>query len=152
MRRLGQILRTGPRERARFRCAAMLLAASGAATALASSPPPDAVTRCGWFDNPTPGNATLTDRDGEWTVGQQGGHQAVGDWPKFKAGQWVRTGAGSAGYGCVCLKVKADAALQAISVIVSSRTQSLGVCRKDKALHGLEPENPLKQSTSKGRP
>ncbi|HET7863945.1 MAG TPA: DUF4087 domain-containing protein, partial [Burkholderiaceae bacterium] len=34
--------------------------------------------RCGWFDNPTPGNATLVDRDGEWTIGLQGGHQASG--------------------------------------------------------------------------
>ncbi|WP_088280544.1 DUF4087 domain-containing protein [Ideonella sp. A 288] len=132
----------GPR--AWLRRLAVPLLAGAAATAMASSAPPDAVTRCGWFDNPTPGNATLTDRDGEWTIGLQGGHQAKGDWPKFKPGQWVRTGTGSAGYGCACLKVKADAASQEVSVIVSSRTQALGVCRKDKALHGLEPQNPLK--------
>lgn len=29
-------------------------------------------TRCGWFHNPTPNNATLTDRDGEWVVSTQG--------------------------------------------------------------------------------
>jgi hypothetical protein len=30
--------------------------------------------RCGWFSNPTPGNAWLKDRDGEWTIGTQGNH------------------------------------------------------------------------------
>ncbi len=60
-------------------------------------------TRCGWFDNPSPGNATLTDRQGEWTVAQQGMSSAEGAWPTFKRAQWVRTGSGSAGYGCACL-------------------------------------------------
>ena len=40
-------------------------------------------TRCGWFSNPTPANASLYDRDGEWVIGVQGGHQAEGDWPDF---------------------------------------------------------------------
>ena len=39
--------------------------------------------RCGWFSNPTPGNASLYDRDGEWIIGVQGGYQADGDWPAF---------------------------------------------------------------------
>lgn len=39
--------------------------------------------RCGWFENPTPVNATLTDRDGMWEIGTQGGYQAKGDWPGF---------------------------------------------------------------------
>lgn len=30
--------------------------------------------RCGWFDNPSPANATLLDGDGEWIIGMQGGH------------------------------------------------------------------------------
>ncbi len=34
--------------------------------------------RCGWFDNPTPGNFWLVDRDGSWEVGVQGGYQAKG--------------------------------------------------------------------------
>ena len=36
-------------------------------------------TRCGWFSNPTPSNAFLSDRHGEWIIGLQGGHQAKGD-------------------------------------------------------------------------
>jgi Protein of unknown function (DUF4087) len=45
-------------------------------------------TRCGWFSNPTPANASLFDRDGEWIIGVQGGYQAEGDWPDFEPGQW----------------------------------------------------------------
>lgn len=60
--------------------------------------------RCGWFINPTPGNAWLKDRDGEWTVGIQGGEQTEGGWPSFGRGRWVATN-GSYGYGCACMRV-----------------------------------------------
>lgn len=100
--------------------------------------------RCGWFDNPTPGNATLVDRDGEWIIGMQGGHQASGPRPRFATGQWVRTGHGSAGYGCACLKVQADMATLEVTAVVSARGQPLAACRKDPALKGREPQNPLK--------
>lgn len=112
--------------------------------ALAFPSSSDAMTRCGWFDNPTPGNATLVDRDGEWIIGWQGGHQAEGPWPRFGSKQWVRTGVGSAGYGCACLKVKADAGTQEVVVILSSRALPLDTCRRDQALKNQEPENPLK--------
>ena len=46
-------------------------------------------TRCGWFSNPTPANASLYDRDDEWIISVQGGHQAEGDWPEFSPKQWV---------------------------------------------------------------
>lgn len=101
------------------------------------------VTRCGWFDNPTPGNAWLYDRDGDWTVGIQGGHQATGEWPHFKASDRVRTGHGSAGYGCVCLKVKANTETHEILTILSAQTKPLLDCRRDAAIKNREPENPL---------
>jgi len=100
-------------------------------------------TRCGWFDNPTPGNATLVDKDGEWMLGVQGGHQARGDWPAFPKGGWVPTGAGSAGYGCACIEGTAHADTQEVTRIVSSHSLPLSTCRKDKALIGKEPQNPL---------
>ncbi|HEX8293525.1 MAG TPA: DUF4087 domain-containing protein, partial [Pyrinomonadaceae bacterium] len=50
-----------------------------------------AETRCGWFSNPTPANASLHDRDDEWVISVQGGHQAEGDWPSFGPKQWVET-------------------------------------------------------------
>lgn len=99
-------------------------------------------TRCGWFDNPSPGNATLADRDGEWTIGQQGGHQATGDWPEFKPAQWVRTGVGSYGYGCACMRVKVNADTREIEEIISTSSKPLSACRKDRSL--VEPKNPLK--------
>ena len=123
-----------------------LLVAVGLATALtqASAVPAQAVQRCGWFDNPTPGNAWLYDRDGEWTVGIQGGHQAQGAWPQLSGSRRVRTGSGSAGYACVCMKLRADNESREVSRILSSRVQPLSVCRGDPAVKGLEPENPLK--------
>ncbi len=34
--------------------------------------------RCGWLENPTPGNFSLRDRGGEWVLGVQGGYEAEG--------------------------------------------------------------------------
>ena len=66
--------------------------------------------RCGWLDNPSPGNASLYDKDGEWTIAVQGGHQANGDWPPdVQAGTVDQArGSGDYGYGCVCLTVDVD--------------------------------------------
>lgn len=112
------------------------------ATPAASPQVPDSHLRCGWFDNPSPGNATLTDRDGEWTVAMQGMFSAKGKWPSFKAPNWVRTGNGSAGYGCACMRVLEDADQHRIVRIVSTQVKPLAACRHDKTLK--EPENPLK--------
>jgi len=89
--------------------------------------------RCGWFSNPTPANASLFDRDGEWIIGVQGGHQADGDWPQFSPKQWVETN-GHYGYGCACLRVRVDRAEQRILVIESAQARALSVCRRDPAL------------------
>lgn len=122
---------------------ATLLCLALCAPAMASAAPPAATQRCGWFENPTPGNAYLKDHDGEWTVAEQGMHQAKGVWPpKFKPGQWVKTGNGSYGYGCACLKVMADESTMQVTRIISSVSRPLAVCRKDATL--TEPENPLK--------
>ena len=98
--------------------------------------------RCGWFDNPTPANASLTDRDTEWTVGVQGGHQVQGDWPRFANRDWVRTGHGSHGYGCACMKVSTDDKEQIVQIF-SARSRPLSACRQDPALKAKEPVNPL---------
>jgi Protein of unknown function (DUF4087) len=91
-------------------------------------------TRCGWFTNPTPANAWLYDRDGEWIIGTQGGHQAEGDWPTFKPRQWVHTNGSSYGYGCACLHVRVDKQTREVAEIKSSRARALGQCRQDPAL------------------
>jgi hypothetical protein len=95
-----------------------------------------AETRCGWFDNPTPANASLHDREGEWIISVQGGHQAEGDWPSFAPKQWVETN-GHYGYGCACMSVRVDRETHRVTEIVSARARPLSACRRDKALKRL---------------
>jgi hypothetical protein len=87
--------------------------------------------RCGWWQNPTPANVWLLDKDGEWTVAVQGGHQADGDWPDFK--QWVKVN-GNYGYGCACIDVEVDRATKTVLKIVRAQARPLSACRRDKAL------------------
>lgn len=94
---------------------------------------PKTQTLCGWFQNPTPGNAWLQDRSAEWIVGIQGGHQAEGDWPEFSPSQWIKTNR-SYGYGCACIKGVVNSETREVISIVSARAQPLNVCRKDRAL------------------
>ena len=94
---------------------------------------PQAETRCGWFSNPTPANASLHDRDDEWIVGVQGGHQAEGDWPSFGPKQWVETN-GHYGHGCACMRVRVDRETNRVIEIESARARPLSACRRDRAL------------------
>jgi len=105
--------------------------------AQAQESPAKAQTRCGWFDNPTPGNASLFDRDDEWVIGIQGGHQADGDWPEFSNAQWVDTN-GHHGHGCACLDVVASMRTHEVTRIEVAHAKALVVCRRDRALK--EPE------------
>jgi hypothetical protein len=90
--------------------------------------------RCGWFTNPTPGNAWLNDRDGEWTIAIQGGYQAEGDWPEFKPKQWKITNAGDHGYGCACMRVTTNRGEMRILSIQSAKARPLSACRSDRKL------------------
>lgn len=90
-------------------------------------------TRCGWFSNPTPANASLHDREAEWIIGVQGGHQAEGDWPNFGRGQWVETNV-HYGYGCACLRMRVNRETHEVIEIASARARPLAVCRRDRAL------------------
>ncbi|HEY4467902.1 MAG TPA: DUF4087 domain-containing protein [Klebsiella sp.] len=100
--------------------------------------------RCGWFENPTPANATLTDRDGIWIIGSQGGDQAEGDWPEFKPAQWIRTGKGNYGYGCACVLADTNHETHRINHLTKAVARPLSACRTDKSLK--EPENPLAET------
>lgn len=96
-------------------------------------------TRCGWFSNPTPSNAWLTDRHGEWLISVQGGYQAEGDWPAFKDSQWVKTNI-NYGYGCACMKVTTSRAEMKIVSIQSAFAKPISACRRDRALKRKEPK------------
>jgi hypothetical protein len=89
--------------------------------------------RCGWFSNPTPANAWLLDKDGEWTISIQGGYQAEGDWPDIKESQWVKTNV-HYGYGCACIRASVDNRTMRVIEIKSGYGRTLSACRKDKAL------------------
>ena len=90
-------------------------------------------TRCGWFSNPTPANASLHDREDEWIIGVQGGFQAEGNWPSFKAKQWVETN-GHYGHGCACLRLRVDRESHHVIQIESARARPLAACRRDRSL------------------
>ncbi len=113
-----------------------------AATALAIGPAAvlaaadNTEKRCGYLDNPTPANWWLTDRDGEWLIGAQGGYQAEGldvlPESMFERG-WVRTN-GYYGYRCACLAVTTDRKAMRIKRIYSGEALGMARCRRDKAL------------------
>lgn len=105
-----------------------------------AAPAPASPLRCGWWENPTPANAGLNDRDGRWTVGVQGGHQAEGDWPGFTDAQWVRTN-GYYGHGCACLCGVAAAGSRRVERMLSAAARPLAACRQDRQLREpLRPE------------
>jgi hypothetical protein len=112
----------------------LLCAVLFASAAQAQEPPAKTQTRCGWFDNPTPGNASLFDRDGEWVIGIQGGHQAEGDWPTFSDTQWVITNSGDHGHGCACMDAVVSARTHEVARITAARAKPLATCRRDHAL------------------
>jgi hypothetical protein len=92
-------------------------------------------TRCGWLDNPTPGNWWLTDRDGEWTLATQGS-EGVPGWETLEVitpPQWVETN-GSYGHGCVCASMRVDMAEERVLEIRSVSPRPLKACRNDRRL------------------
>jgi hypothetical protein len=113
-----------------------MIVANGPALATGETRPAKFETRCGWFINPTPANIWFYDREGEWTIGVQGGYQTERDWPwpAFKRGQWVGRSAGSYGYGCACLQLRVNRQTHEVLEIKSSRARTLAQCRQDPAL------------------
>ena len=119
----------------------LLIAGLLLAMIMISSPPgsPSAAAleksemRCGWFSNPTPANASLFDREGEWIISVQGGYEAEGDWPQFSDDQWVATN-GNYGYGCACLRARVNRSRRKVIAIESAQARALSACRRDPAL------------------
>ena len=91
--------------------------------------------RCGWLANPTPSNFWFTDRNGEWTISEQGGYQADGmdNMPDMTTRGWVKTN-GYYGYGCACMSVKTDSSTKRIANILSASPRPLKQCRLDRNL------------------
>lgn len=91
--------------------------------------------RCGWYENPSPGNHFLTDRDASWMMAAQGGFQARGmdQMPDFTTREWVRTN-GYYGYGCACMTVDVDARSRNVLRIRAVEQLPLSRCRQDRSL------------------
>jgi Protein of unknown function (DUF4087) len=91
--------------------------------------------RCGWLENPTPGNWWLKDSHGLWIISAQGGPYADGvdKLPQPTPDRFVATN-GQYGYSCACLNGTFDDHAQTMTRVDSVRTSPLAVCRNDKAL------------------
>jgi len=100
-----------------------------------AQPAQAAERRCGWLDNPTPGNWWLVDRNGTWYLGGQGADPVEGMEliPDMENKQWVRTN-GSYGYGCACLTMEANRKSRQVTRVLSAKQLPLKVCRADRTL------------------
>ena len=92
-------------------------------------------TRCGWLQNPTPGNYFLLDSQSEWIASAQGGYEAKGmdNVPDISVREYVRTN-GNHGYACVCMNVSVDVQSKRIINIESVSQKRLDDCRRDPKL------------------
>lgn len=116
--------------------AVMALAPMTAAEAQPRRPQPGE-TRCGWLQNPTPGNWWLRDRQGEWTIQTQGPQGGPPGWDDiqedFSQAGWVETN-GSHGYGCACMRVDVNRRTMRVTRVYSAHGRPLAQCRRDRTL------------------
>lgn len=93
---------------------------------------------CGWFENPTPANAWIIDRRGEWEIAIQSGHQASGDGPEFDSAHWIETNF-HYGYGCACLAAVLDMPHGQVMSVLHAVSRPIAACRSDSSLRTREP-------------
>lgn len=108
---------------------------------LLALPAQAAEKRCGYVENPTPGNWWLTDGQGQWTMGTQGREPAEGmeNIPQSFYGRgWVRTN-GSYGHRCGCLTVDTNPAERRITRVRAAQALPMNRCTADPALSGKRP-------------
>ncbi|MEY2926006.1 MAG: hypothetical protein RL367_483 [Pseudomonadota bacterium] len=91
--------------------------------------------RCGWLQNPTPGNWWLIDRQGEWTITTQGNPEPPGmdTMPDMSTKGWVEIN-GHHGYGCACMTVTTNRKALRITRIITATPIPLKQCRADHRL------------------
>ncbi len=99
--------------------------------------------RCGWIQNPTPGNYWLDDGDGSWMMMAQGSDReplGMENMPDLTTGDFVKTN-GYYGYACGCIKAETersgdfgDSFVGRITAIYGVKQLPISQCRADKAL------------------
>jgi len=95
-----------------------------------------AENRCGWVDNPTPGNWWITDRDDTWFISKMGDFQIDQksmQYLKPSQKEYVKTN-GNYGYFCACLTVDVDKKNKRIVKIYKSEQLPIDRCANDAAL------------------
>lgn len=95
--------------------------------------------RCGWYENPTPGNISLADKDGSWSITSQmqaNGKDAEGleNLPDLDEMGRVATQRNGYGYACACLLVETNSAEKRVVKVISSKALPLARCTSDKSL------------------
>lgn len=113
----------------------IVMALSALGNAAASPIPPRPLRRCGWLENPTPGNFWLRDRDGEWELATQGGYEAPGfdTLPDMSTRGTVETN-GPHGYSCGCVTMTVDKRTKRATRVFGGRPLALKQCRADRRL------------------
>ncbi len=105
--------------------------------AAAQAGPEASVRRCGWLENPTPGNWWLTDQNGQWVLATQGAPQPTPDpmdaIPDISTHDYVKTN-GEYGYACACLEGQFDEATKGVLKVTAFKQLPLQACRTDKKL------------------
>ena len=94
--------------------------------------------RCGWLDNPAPGQYQFTDKQASWTIMKRGGYQlpavSMKNLPDKQPNEFVRTN-GSYGYSCSCMSVTTDARSKRItSIVYKGKQVLLKRCLEDKSI------------------
>jgi hypothetical protein len=94
--------------------------------------PAAAETRCGWLENPTPGNLWLIDPAGYWIISAQGSPPADGAdrVPAPGPDAFVATN-GSYGHFCACVAGAFDPALMTVKRIDRGEVRPLAACRAE---------------------
>lgn len=98
--------------------------------------------RCGWLENPTPGNLWLIDAESDWTISIQGAgfidEDSIDKMPTIDDKEFVRTN-GHYGFSCACLNVKTDKVKSEIVKVYGGQQLLLKQCLEDASLHGRIP-------------
>lgn len=95
--------------------------------------------RCGWIQNPTPGNYWLDDRDGTWIILSQGSAEeplGMENFPDISTGDYVAAN-GNYGYTCGCIQAETEgdpSDMGRITAIYSVKLLPLNKCLADRDL------------------
>ena len=116
--------------------ASMLVSSDGSLSQPIDHPATSRTTATGWFINPTPGNVSLLDAQGEWVLSRQGEAPISSDLPHATKKQWVLLGTANYGYGCMRMSFKHED--KRVTEIYQAQYLPLSSCRRLRSLRRIE--------------